>query len=86
MSDNLSTALSVRSPDDIGKAKKNIVQKTPMEKTADILLWGVRILLIAEIVLLFFPNFNPARICDKINKNMSLFTCGIAYDTLVSNL
>ena len=86
MSDNLSTALSGRSPDDIGKAKKNIVQKTPMEKTADILLWGVRILLIAEIVLLFFPNFNPARICDKINKNMSLFTCGIAYDTLVSNL
>ena len=85
MSDNLSAALSERSPDDIGKVTK-IVPKTPAEKTANILLWGVRILHIAEIVLLFFPSFNPARICDKINKNMSLFTCGIAYDTLVSNL
>lgn len=85
MSENASVA-TVRDPDDIGKVKKKVIPKTPAEKTADILLWGIRALLIADIVLLFFPSFNPARICEKINKNMSLFTCGIAYDTLVSNL
>lgn len=86
MSENVMSTLSGRNPDDIGKVKKKAIPKTPAEKTADILLWGIRALLIVDIVLLFFPSFNPARICEKINKNMSLFTCGIAYDTLVSNL
>lgn len=79
-------ALSEKSPDMIGTKKKKHIERTPREKIADILLWGVRALLILDIVLLFFPSFNPARICEKVNKNMSLFTCGIAYDTLVSGL
>jgi len=85
MSKTSAAVLLGNSPGAYGR-KKFEAEKTPAEKLADILLWGVRILLIAEIVLLFFPTLNPARICEKINKNMSLFTCGTSYDTLISNL
>jgi putative aldouronate transport system permease protein len=36
--------------------------------------------------LAFFPSLNPGRICEMINKNVSLFTSGISYGTLTSEM
>lgn len=70
-----------------GNIKKNqhIIVKTPMEKVADILYWILRGAILANIVMLFFPSFNPARLSGMINKNLSLFSCGISYNSIVSN-
>ena len=35
--------------------------------------------------MLFFPAFNPARLSGMINKNLSLFSCGISYNSIVGN-
>ena len=43
----------------------------------DIAFIAVRILL-ADIILTFVPSVNPARISSMINRNLSLFTCGIS--------
>lgn len=89
MSDNISVqpASAVLSADEIGKnKKKHRKERTKAELVADILLWLVRILLIVDIVMLFFPTFNVARISEKINKNISLFTCGTDYDSLISEM
>ena len=43
----------------------------------DIAFIAVRILLVADIILTFVPSVNPARISSMINRNLSLFTCGI---------
>lgn len=53
------------------------------EKALTFILRAVRILVIADIVLMFFPAFNPARVSGAINKNLSLFTCGTNYSALV---
>lgn len=42
-----------------------------------------RVSALLSVVLMLFPGMNPARICGYINKNMSLFTSGIAYSELV---
>ena len=76
---------SAKIADDIGAKKKEIV-RTPREKLCDKLFWAVRLSVIVNIVILFFPGFNAARITDQINKNMSLFTCGVSYKTLTTNL
>ncbi|MDE6596359.1 MAG: sugar ABC transporter permease, partial [Oscillospiraceae bacterium] len=67
--------------------KKNqpIVNKTPTEKAADVLYWFLRGAILVNIVMLFFPAFNPARLSGMINKNLSLFSCGISYDSIVAN-
>lgn len=51
--------------------------------TADKLFSVFRIGALASAVMMLFPGINPARICDYVNKNMSLLTSGIAYSTLV---
>lgn len=71
---------------DIMKIDRVRANRTPREKLCDILFWVVRLSIIVNIVILFFPNFNAARITDQINKNMSLFTCGVSYKTLTTNL
>lgn len=43
-----------------------------------------RISALLSVVFMLFPAVNPARICGYINKNMSLFTSGIAYSDLIS--
>lgn len=43
----------------------------------------IRILIIAEVVMMFFPAFNPAKISGMMNKNLSLFTCGTSYSSLI---
>lgn len=60
--------------------------RSPREKLCDVLFWFVRASVIVNIIILFFPTFNAAKITDQINKNMSLFTCGVSYDTLTTNL
>lgn len=45
-----------------------------------------RIAALLGIVLAFFPGLNPARICEMINKNVSLFTAAISYSTLTGEM
>lgn len=67
------------------KKNQTIVHKTPMEKAADVLYWFLRGAILANIVMLFFPAFNPARLSGMINKNLSLFSCGISYNSIIAN-
>lgn len=60
--------------------KENITGK---EKIAGYLYYVARIAALLSVFLIFFPAFNPAKICGYINKNMSLFTAGISYSGLV---
>lgn len=53
------------------------------EKVANGLYYIVRISVLLSVVMIFFPAFNPAKVCDFINKNMSLFTSGISYSGLI---
>ncbi|MGN0552128.1 MAG: ABC transporter permease subunit [Oscillospiraceae bacterium] len=78
-------ANAVNSAYNIGSKKREIV-RSPREKLCDMLFWVVRLAIIVNIIILFFPGFNAAKITDQINKNMSLFTCGVSYDTLTTNL
>ncbi|MCI5904732.1 MAG: ABC transporter permease subunit [Oscillospiraceae bacterium] len=70
----------------IGAKKKPTVIKSPREKAADKVYWVVRLFTIVNVIMMFFPTFNPAKISDQINKNLSLFTCGVSYSSLVTNL
>lgn len=67
------------------KRNQPIIVKTPSEKVADIIYWFLRAAIIANIVMLFFPAFNPARLSGMINKNLSLFSCGVSYNSIISN-
>ncbi len=71
---------------DVQIRKKDIDTRSPREKAADKFYWVIRIFTIVNVIMLFFPVFNPAKITDQINKNLSLFTCGVSYSSLVSNL
>ncbi len=66
--------------------KKREVVKTPAEKVSDILYWILRSAIVLNVVALFFPSLNPARLSEGINKNLSLFSCGVSYDSIVVNL
>lgn len=67
------------------KRNQPVSFKTPAEKTADVIYWFLRAAIIANVVMLFFPSFNPARLSGMINKNLSLFSCGVSYNSIVSN-
>ncbi len=45
-----------------------------------------RILALLAFMLLFIPGANPARISEKISRNMSLFTSGFFYKIFTNNL
>ncbi len=52
---------------------------------------ALRILLILFLVMMFFPQLNPAAIITKsgqakVSTNISLFTCSISYSSLISGL
>ncbi len=36
--------------------------------------------------MLFLPQFNPSRISERINENLSLFTTGFFYDSLIADM
>ena len=58
--------------------------KIGKERVAGYLYYVTRIGALLSIVLMFFPALNPAKLCDYISKNMSLFTSGVSYSGLVS--
>lgn len=45
-----------------------------------------RVCMLLAIVMMFFPGLNPTRICEKIGKNVSLFTSAVSYSKLTSEL
>lgn len=59
--------------------------KTAAEKISDVIYWLMRAAVVLNVVILFFPAFNPARLSVMINKNLSLFSCGVSYKNIVSN-
>lgn len=65
--------------------RKPTVIKTPSEKIADKIYWVLRLAVVLNVVALFFPAFNPARLSGMINRNLSLFSCGVSYSSIVSN-
>jgi len=46
----------------------------------------LRLAVLLLVVLVFFPGVNPARITEKINRNLSLFTSGFFYDALTGDM
>ncbi len=67
----------------VGK-RKTAPPKTPREKAAGVLYWILRCAVVAEVVALFFPAFNPVRISDNINRNSSLFSCALSSNSMLS--
>lgn len=59
--------------------------KTPREMTSTVIYWILRCAVVVNVVFLFFSSFNPARISGMINKNLSLFSCAMSYDSIVQN-
>ena len=60
--------------------------KTSRERTSDMLYYLIRITIILSVIFLFIPAINPARISTMVNKNISLFTSGVSYSTLIAEL
>lgn len=58
-------------------------KKSGRERVADWIYYLNRLGIITSIILLFFPAFNPAKVCGYINKNMSLLTSGLSYSGLI---
>ncbi len=52
------------------------------EVAADKVYYLIRFLIFLSVAFLFLPALNPAKISGLMNRNLSLFTTGIAYDTL----
>lgn len=59
--------------------------KTAKELASDKLYYFIRVAVLFSVVFLFVPALNPSRICGLINKNLSLFTSGVAYSTLTAD-
>lgn len=47
---------------------------------------GLVVSVLLLFVFLFVPGLNPARVSEKINKNLSLFTSGFFYKTLTNDI
>ena len=61
-------------------------EKTSRERLADKIYIVLRIAILFMTVMIFFPAANPARVCTMINKNVSLFTAGISYNSLPAEM
>lgn len=57
--------------------------KSAKELISDKLYYVIRIAILLSVVFLFIPSLNPARISGLINRNMSLFTSGLSYSSLI---
>ncbi|MBQ7980596.1 MAG: hypothetical protein IJ305_03205, partial [Oscillospiraceae bacterium] len=64
--------------------KRLAAPKTVGEKIADVLYWLLRIGVIANVVMLFFPSFNPIRVSENVNKNMSLLSCSLSHESMLN--
>ena len=61
-------------------------EKKGKEIIADKIYYVQRVVALLMAILIFFPGMNPGRICELINKNVSLFTAGISYGTLTGEM
>lgn len=52
---------------------------------AKVLYTLLRVLAFAMLLLAFFPFLNPARVSELISKNLSLFTAGTSYTSLIAD-
>jgi putative aldouronate transport system permease protein len=50
----------------------------------NIFIMITRILVVLTVISIFLPFFNPAKISDLVNKNISFFTSGFSYSTLAN--
>jgi len=62
------------------------IQKSGREKTADMVYRLFRCIMLFNVVAIFFPPFNPARVSGLINQNLSIFTCGVSYGSLIDGV
>lgn len=70
----------------LGYGKANASpEKNRAERINGKLLAALRMIIILNAAMMFFPAFNPARISGMIGKNLSLFTCGVSYSSLVQS-
>ncbi len=58
--------------------------KTVQEKIADVLYYILRTATIMNVIMLFFPLFNPVRVSENVNKNMSLFSCALSHEAMLN--
>ncbi len=61
-------------------------QVSSREKIAEIILCVSRIAALIGVVLMFFPAFNPAKVCALVNKNLSVFTSAISWSGLTQDV
>ncbi len=61
-------------------------EKSGKEKSADRIYIVQRIATLLAAALIFFPAASPSRICNMINKNLSLFTSGTSYGSLTGEM
>lgn len=56
------------------------------ERWTKIVDWGLVAAVVFLVVLVFLPGVNPARISEKVSRNLSLFTSGLFYDSLTGDM
>jgi putative aldouronate transport system permease protein len=60
-------------------------EKIKEKETAGPLFAVQRIVALIAFFLIFIPGLNPAKVCGLISKNLSLFTSGISYSSLIAD-
>lgn len=63
-----------------------VTPKTGSDHLREVLDLGLRLAVVLLVVMIFLPGLNPARVTEKINRNLSLFTSGFFYDTLTADM
>lgn len=64
-----------------------LTQTAAKPRTASGTLYVIhRVAILLAFAAIFYPGLNPGRITTAINRNVSLFTAGISYNSLVSEL
>ena len=62
-----------------------VIERSLEEKKVDKFYYVYRVLALFAVALLFVPNINPAKICDYVSKNLSLFSSGFFWGNLTEN-
>jgi putative aldouronate transport system permease protein len=63
--------------------KSNLTAKSVSARSLEALL---AVAIIVLFILMFLPGANPARISEKVNRNLSLFTCGFFYQSMIADM
>ncbi len=61
-------------------------KSTARGRIATLLGAALKVLILAQFAFLLVPGINPARICQQLNANLSLFTSGFFYKSLVGDI